>query len=52
MKMISVSLCWQFIHKNQEGAKMFIFMKLSYFKVGLIFEEAGQIGISLLVVLS
>jgi len=42
--MISVSLCWLLIHKNQEGAKMFMFLKLSYFKIGLIFEEAEQIG--------
>ena len=42
--MINVSLCCLNSHKNQEGAKMFVFLKLSYFQIGLIFEEAEPIG--------
>jgi len=44
LKMISVSLCWLFIHKNEEEAKMFMFLKMSYFKIGLIFEKAEPFG--------
>jgi len=42
LKTISVPFCWLLIHKNQEGAKMFL--KLSYFKTGLIFEKAEAFG--------
>ena len=42
--MISVPLSWLLIHKNQEGAKMFMFLKLSYFKIGLIFEKFAPVG--------
>ena len=32
------------MHKNHEGAKIFMFLKLSYFKIGLIFEKAELFG--------
>ena len=32
------------MHKNHEGAKIVMFLKLSYFKIGLVFEKAESFG--------